>query len=85
MSDEVKDPLGPFFKASTPDGRWVVQCSVEPPPEGAEGTWFGATVTLDDKSVTDSLVTDNPQKLLRWARQQMTEAMRRSTPTKEQS
>lgn len=68
----------PFFGAVTPDGRWTIRVAPEPTPEGATGDWYCATVLLDGTTVTESLTTDDTEKLIRWTRKQMEEAMRRS-------
>lgn len=63
----------PFFRATTPDGRWTVSVEQE------DGRWFFASVALDGSNVTDSLTTDDPEKLIRWTKRQMEQAMRRTT------
>ena len=64
----------PFFKATTPDGRWAVTVEVT---VDLPGEWFTGMVTLDGKIVTDTLTTDDSARLIRWARKQMADAMRR--------
>jgi hypothetical protein len=66
----------PVFGATTPDGRWTVRVHQAAPPEGKTGEWYYATVTLDGMVLTESLTTDDTEKLIRWTRKQMEEAMR---------
>jgi hypothetical protein len=72
----------PVLKASTPDGRWVVEV-VKDTAEELGGTYTG-TLTLDGSTVVEAVKTEDTSRLLRWARRQMTEAMKRSGPEKTQ-
>lgn len=66
----------PFFRAVTPDGRTAVVVRV-PEEEGALVV-FSCSVTIDEKTVIASLETQDQQRMLRWAKKQMSEAMRRT-------
>lgn len=70
----------PVLKASTPDGRWVVEVVKDTAEE--EGGPYTGTLTLDGKLVVEAVKTDDTRRLLNWARRQMTEAMKRSGPAK---
>lgn len=66
----------PFFRAVTPDGRTAVEVRV-PEEEGALVV-FSCSVIIDEKTVIANLETQDPQRMLRWAKKQMSEAMRRT-------
>lgn len=70
-------PAPPFFRAVSPDNRWMVTVEVEPPSDDVPGEWFSCYLTLDGETVLESLVTDNQEKMLKWVRRQMEAAMRR--------
>jgi len=56
----------------TPDGRWAIEVSQ------AEDGLFCVMVILDGKTTTESMFTDDSNKVIHWASRQMREAMRRS-------
>jgi hypothetical protein len=60
------------FRLLTPDGRWAVEVSQ---PNGK----FLVQVILDGTTVTESLETEDSDKVLQWAKRQMREVMRRTT------
>lgn len=66
--------MDPFFGAVTPDGRWSIRVTEDEIGPG----WYCATVTLDGRTVVESLTTADADKLIRWTHRQMTEALRRS-------
>lgn len=66
----------PFFRAVTPDGRTAVVVRV--PEEDGEVVVFSCSVIIDEKTVIESLETEDQEKMLSWARKQMSEAMRRT-------
>lgn len=71
----------PFFRAVTPDARTAVEVRVsEVSTDGIEDsvTLFSCAVTLDNKTVLESLETTDQKKMMSWMKRQMTEAMRRS-------
>lgn len=68
----------PFFKATTPDGRWAVIVELEPPTKDFPGEWFSCLVVRDGVHVTESLLTDQQSKMLRWVKRQMKTVMQRS-------
>lgn len=72
MSDAEKEPP---LRLLTPDGRWAIEVSET--PEGQ----FCLVVILDGTTTVESLFTDDSDRAIAWARRQMEEAMRRSSPT----
>lgn len=70
-------PAPPFFRAVSPDNRWSVTVEVEPSSKEYPGEWYSCYLTLDGETVLESLVTDNQEKMLRWTKRQMENAMRR--------
>lgn len=64
----------PFFKATTPDDRIVVQVQ-------EDGAFFDCTVTLDGTTVIEELRTEDQYKMFSWTKRQMVEAMRRCSRT----
>jgi hypothetical protein len=67
MSEE-EAPL----RLSTPDGRWTIEVSQQ------EDGQFCVLVILDGKTTTESLFSDDSEKVINWALRQMREAMRRT-------
>jgi len=70
------------FRAVTPDGRWTVEVRQVVCPLGSDPTypWFTGTLTLDRQTIVESLTTTDTNKIIHWARRQMVESMRRTTP-----
>lgn len=60
-----------FFRATSPDDRWVIQVLME------NETRFECKVILDGKHVVEELDTRDEQEMARWAIKQMKEAARR--------
>lgn len=60
----------PLLKATTPDGRTCVQVL-------ENDGHFKCTVTVDSKTVIEELNTQDQDRMLLWAKRQMTQAMRR--------
>jgi len=73
----------PFFRAVTPDARTAVEVRVSEvsTDTGEEDsvTLFSCSVTIDNKTVIESLETTDQKKMMSWMKKNMTEAMRRST------
>jgi hypothetical protein len=70
--------MEPVFRASTPDGRWVITVTCTLSEEGEPLDWSGV-VTLDGNHVVEAMKTEDSDKLVRWTHRQMREAMRRTT------
>lgn len=60
-----------FFKATSPDDRWVIQVLMD----GEER--FECSVTLDGKHIVEELETGDRDKMFRWTMKQMKEVSRR--------
>jgi len=60
------------FRLRTPDGRWAIEIT-----EQADGQ-FCVLVILDGATTTESLITNDSEKVITWAFRQMKEAMRRN-------
>lgn len=69
MSDDIELPM----RIVTPDGRWAIEVTQDPDGQ------FCAAVILDGTTPTESLHTDDSDKLINWCVRQMKEAMRRTT------
>ena len=60
------------FRLLTPDGRWSIEVTQQ------EEGQFCVLVILDGTTTTESLFTDDSEKVIHWAVRQMKEAMRRA-------
>lgn len=60
-----------FFRATSPDDRWVIQVLVE------NDSRFECKVILDGRHVVEELNTEDSEEMARWAIRQMKEAARR--------
>jgi hypothetical protein len=62
----------PPLRLVTPDGRWAIEVTQQ------EDGQFCVLVILDGETTTDSLFTNDSDRVITWAARQMREAMRRS-------
>jgi hypothetical protein len=68
-----------FFKATTPDGRTVVEVKVPGDSVSEVGLEFSCSVVLDGRlPALEELATTDKHEMVLWVKKQMKEAMRRS-------